>query len=249
MAMNPEVVDVSPTAAATTAEVPGSPPAPDTGLLITEDDAPVDNIYVEKLQRLLTEPLYSSWTLGGNRTFLALANVGLFYSSKQPALVPDVMLSLDVPPVEDRRASDNRSYFSWVVGKLPEVVIEIVSDRRGREDTGKRSTYARLRIPYYVVFDPGLRLGGGLLRTFAINESHYTEVASDLFSDVGLGLKLWRGVYEEDDALWLRWCDPAGELIPTGKERADRETQRADAAERRNRELIERLRRLGEMVE
>jgi hypothetical protein len=43
--------------------------------IVTEDDTPVDNMFSEKQQRLLTEPLYSSWDAG--RPFLATANVGL----------------------------------------------------------------------------------------------------------------------------------------------------------------------------
>lgn len=35
---------------------------PDVSLLVTEDDAPVDSILTEKQERLLTEPLYSSWS-------------------------------------------------------------------------------------------------------------------------------------------------------------------------------------------
>ena len=47
---------------------------PDISALITEDDTPVDNLPSEKQQRLLTEPLYSSWTgPGDNRPFLAAA--------------------------------------------------------------------------------------------------------------------------------------------------------------------------------
>ena len=42
------------------------PPAPDTSHLITEDDTPVDNFLSEKNQRLLTEPLYSSWAGPGS---------------------------------------------------------------------------------------------------------------------------------------------------------------------------------------
>ena len=34
---------------------------PDIEALVTEDDTPVDNMPSEKQQRLLTEPLYSSW--------------------------------------------------------------------------------------------------------------------------------------------------------------------------------------------
>ena len=37
--------------------------------LVTEDDTPVDNMPSEKQQRLLTEPLYSSWAgPGAGRT-------------------------------------------------------------------------------------------------------------------------------------------------------------------------------------
>ena len=211
----------------------------------------MDNIYTEKLQRLLTEPLYSSWNVVEKRSFLALANVGLFYASNQPALVPDVMLSLDVPAFADRVEQDNRSYFSWIFGKMPEVVIEIVSDRRGGEDGEKMRSYNRLNIPYYVIFDPRQCLDGGLLRAFEQRGSKYEPIDARLFAEVGLGLKLWQGVYEEDTAQWLRWCDAAGVLIPTGRERAEQEKQRAEqekqraeAAEEKNRRLIERLRSL-----
>jgi len=47
--------------------------------LVTEDDTPVDNIFSERQQRLLTEPLYATAQFpGGERPFIALANVGLF---------------------------------------------------------------------------------------------------------------------------------------------------------------------------
>ena len=58
--------------------------------LVTEDDEPVDNIFSEKQQRLLTDSLYSSWK---RRTFLTMANVGLFYAPNKNPLVPDVLVS------------------------------------------------------------------------------------------------------------------------------------------------------------
>jgi hypothetical protein len=65
--------------------------------LVTEDETPVDNIASEKQQRLLTEPLYSSWAGPGvGRTFLATANVGVFYHPRKSPIVPDVLVSLDV---------------------------------------------------------------------------------------------------------------------------------------------------------
>ncbi len=260
-----------------TTDIVELPPFPDTSLLVTQDDVPVDNIYVEKLQRLLTEPLYSSWTASEDRPFLALANVGLFFAYAKPPLVPDMMLSLDVPEVTNRREPENRSYFSWVIGKMPEVVVEIVSDRRGGEDTDKMQTYKRLHIPYYVIFDPGQCLEGGILRAFALTGGQYTPIDPSLFPSVGLGLKLWQGEYEKDSAVWLRWCDSEGSLIRTGRERADgekaradsekeradgekeraelemeraeSEAQRAKAAEEKNLRLLERLRQLGEKVD
>ncbi|MDX2029252.1 MAG: Uma2 family endonuclease, partial [Blastocatellia bacterium] len=119
---------------------------PDIRGLITEDDEPVDNFFSEKQQRLLTEPLYSSWAgPGDGRNFLAAANVGIFYLARNPAIVPDVFLSLDVDLSEDWIEREQKSYFLWEFGKLPEVVIEIVSDREGDEDGEKRKKYAWLR--------------------------------------------------------------------------------------------------------
>jgi len=68
---------------------------PDISHLVTEDEAPLDNLLSEKQQRLL-EPLYSSWSGPSNaQGFLVAANVGLFATNHQPPVVPDV-LSLDV---------------------------------------------------------------------------------------------------------------------------------------------------------
>src|SRR5437016_3731475 len=77
---------------------PAAPPGigPNVANLVTEDDTPVDNIYSEKQQRLLTHPLFESWAKAIHpRQFVATANVGMFYSDEAPPLVPDVLLSLD----------------------------------------------------------------------------------------------------------------------------------------------------------
>jgi hypothetical protein len=56
----------------------------------------VDNLFSEKQRRLLTEPLYASWQPAEQRAFAVFANVGLFYALREPALVPDAMLSMDI---------------------------------------------------------------------------------------------------------------------------------------------------------
>src|SRR5207249_3226581 len=102
--------------------------------LVTEDDVPVDNLYVERQEPLLVDPLYSSWKgPGPDRTFIAMANVGVFYTLEDPPFVPDALLSLDVRLPPHLREKRYRSYFIWEFGKPPDVVIEVVSNVEGEE--------------------------------------------------------------------------------------------------------------------
>jgi Uma2 family endonuclease len=244
----------------------------DISHLDIEDDTPVDNLQSEKQQRLLVEPLYSSKALPS--PFLVAANVGLFYKLKGDPIVPDVMLSLGVQCAEDFSKKQNRSYFVWEFGKLPEVCIEIVSNEEGDElvvskksqqkgkTTSKQDLYAQIHIPYYVVFDPLKQIQGEtemnrtLLRVWANAAGRYVELTlppgisevgqSVWLEEVGLGLTLWTGQFEEDvTRLWLRWCDREGRVIPTGAEGQEIERQRADEAELRAKRLAERLRAMG----
>jgi Uma2 family endonuclease len=244
--------------------------------LVTEDDTPVDNILSEKQQRLLAEPLYSAWAgpdpkTPGHRRYLALTNVGLFYALRQPPLVPDMMLALDVPGLgPDLSQKANRSYFVWVQdGKPPAVVVEVVSNQEGGEDGDKLRKYEAIGVAYYAIFDPWRLLSDRVLRIYQLAgpSQGYVEQTSGLLLDaVGLGLSLWQGEYEGVEALWLRWTDREGRLIPTGAESAEqerqraeqehqrameaerqteREQQRATEAERRSERLAARLRELG----
>jgi hypothetical protein len=208
-------------------------------LLVTEDGQPVDSVFAEKQMRLLTEPLHSSWNGpppeedGGPRPFVAMANVGLFWVPQNPAVVPDVLVSVDVMGIfGDGRAKQERSYFLWRYGKPPDIVLEIVSDKRGDELGDKRRKYERMRIPYYVVYDPQGVLGADVVRTFRFDGS-YEPMPRPMFEKLGLGLVLWEGWFEGWHHTWLRWCDLRGVVIPTGAERADEEKQHAEAEKRR----------------
>jgi len=213
------------------------PPAeylPDYEQFVTEDDAPVDNFFSEKQQRLLTEPLYSARTaerLG--RPLLAAANVGVFYGEGQPAIVPDALVSLDVELAADLWPKPNRSYFIWRFGKPPDAVVEIVSNREGGELGSKRERYAQLGVAYYVVFDPQRVLGEEVLRCYELRGRTYAPCAGGWLEDIGLGVRLWEGEYEGVKAVWLRWCDREGNVIPTGAELAEAERARAEEEQRR----------------
>ena len=217
--------------------------APDISHIVVEDDTPVDNFQSAKQQRLLVEPLYASWSPGV--PFIADANVGLFYAIKQDPLVPDAFLSLNLQMPTDWSQKQHRSYFVWEFGKVPEVSIEIVSNRKGNELDGKKAAYARLGIAYYVVFDPlqqlqrADELNGQLLKVWVLTAGQYSEMPEPFWlQTVGLGLTLWQGQFEEQASTWLRWCDRVGQVIPTGAEDRDLERQRADR-------LAERLRAMG----
>jgi Uma2 family endonuclease len=211
---------------------------PDYDDLVTEDHKPVERILVEKLYRLLTGTLYATWAgPGEGRPFLALANVGWFYKEKTPAVVPDVLLSLDVTCPEDLHVKPGHSYYQWQMGKPPDVLIEVVSDKLGGEETFKKSLYAQQGVPHYSVFDPNHYLSKETLRIYELSGGEYRVGGPGPWPGVGLGLRLWEGKFEGHHDLWLRWCDQAGEILPTGEERARH-------AEERIRELEAELRRL-----
>jgi Uma2 family endonuclease len=207
------------------------PIEPDIDHLVTEDDTPVDNLPSEKQQRLLTEPLYSSWSRA--EPFLAAANVGVYQSVYHNPIVPDVFLSLDVQTAENWWGKRHRAYFLWEFGKPPEVVIELVSNKVGHERDTKFTKYAHLGALYYVIYDPQQLLQKPSLLVYELHVGHYVLKNDSQFGELGLGLTLWTGEFEGRHDSWLRWCDSEGQLILTGAERAEQERQRAAQEYRR----------------
>ena len=231
---------------------------PNYDLIISEDGKPVDGVFDEKQMRLLTSVLYESWQgPGEGRPFLANANVGLFYSFNEPPIVPDVMLSFDVAPIISPERY-LKSYFLWEYGKPPDAAIVIVSGTDGGELTTKLPIYEKIGIPYYVVWDPYLHLGNKALYCFVRQGRKFADNGT-WFPQIGLGVTVWHGVYEECDQMWLRWCNEQGTVIPTGaekilqetkraeqeKQRAEQEKQRAEQEKQRAEKLAEKLRALG----
>lgn len=232
------------------------PAAPDVSHLITEDDEPVESFFVEKQQRLLTGALYDNWAGPDNDgKFLACANVGIFNTPHNPAIVPDVLLSLDVKLPADIHAKAHCSYYVWEYGKAPDVVIEIVANQTGGEQSAKKLKYAFMHVLYYVVFDPSLQLGADVLTIYSLQGLRYRRHDSLQLPGLGLGLTLWEDEFEGFRQTWLRWTDEQGNIIHTGKESADRlraerlekERERAEteAAQQHAETLAAQLRALG----
>jgi Uma2 family endonuclease len=208
--------------------------------LVTEDDEAVDNTFSEKQQRLLTTSLYNSWPGPGKGCpFLTMANVGLFYAVNEEPLVPDVLVSCNVLMHDDVWAPTKRPYFVSQYGKPPEIVIEIVSNTKGNEDTTKMPKYAKAKVRYYIIFDPLEQLKQGLLRVYELRWSTYVEKSDLWLGKVGLGLTFWEGWFEDSHEVWLRWCDKKGQLILTGTETTElaekqvkKEQQEKEAAQK-----------------
>jgi len=225
---------------------PVAPPAaPDMSHIVIDDGKPVDNIYSERQMRFLVDPLYASWRGPGvGRRFVALANVGIFSAEGQPPIVPDVLVSLDMVLQAATRQKEHLTYVMWIVGKTPDAVFEVVSNREGNELDSKFTKYQQLRIPYYVVWDPEGYLGEKHLHIFTMKDGLYQE-SEPWFPLLELGVKLWKGEYEGMTETWLRWCDHHGNLLATGQERAQQEQQRADQQQRRAEALAAKLREMG----
>ncbi len=226
-------------------------PRPDVSNLITEDDTPVDNQFSEKEMRLLTESIHASWHPGF--PFVAMANVGVYVALNRPAIVPDVLLTTHVEPLQDLMNKEHRAYFSWMFdGKVPDVVIEIVSNTKGGELDTKLRNYQHMGVTWYAVFDPMHYISEETLRVFALERSVYQLQDKQTLGELGLALKLWEGEFEGVTHQWLRWSDPNGKILLTGQERASlesaratKEARRAVAEARRADILAAKLRELG----
>ncbi|MBD2499433.1 Uma2 family endonuclease [Anabaena azotica] len=201
---------------------------PDANQLITEDDTPVDNFASARQQRLLVGSLYTSLQ---DQTFLAEANVGIYHTDGEAAIVPDVFISFDVQTPENWWEKQNRCYLVWKFGKVPEVVIEIVSNKEGEELGKKLRIYEKMRVIYYIVYDPTQQLGDKTLRVYQLNGRYYREIQETWLEQVGLGVTLWTGEFEGRQDNWLRWCHQDGTVLSTGDELAQRERLEKEQAQ------------------
>ena len=164
-----------------------------------------------------------------------MSNVGLFFAIRSPPFVPDALVSLGVSSPADPFPKRNRSYFVWEYGKVPDVVVEIVSNDEGGEDTTKLKGYAKVGVTYYIIYDPEGFLSSQPLRVYRLVSGRYELDKSELpiFASLGLGVRVWQGTYEDMHQSWLRWTTLDGQLLPTGRELASMQEQRANAEKQR----------------
>lgn len=152
------------------------------------------------------------------------------------------------------------SYVVWQERVNPFVVVELLSPGTEKEDLGETESPAGvpptkwqvyeqiLRVPYYVVFSRYTNR----LRAFRLTGGHYQELelASRFWiAELGIGLGVWQGRFQDIERLWLRWYNARGNWITTEveeeRQRAEQERQRAEQAEQQLENLLNRLKERG----
>ena len=175
-------------------------------------------------------------------------DLNLYYDVRQPQWYkrPDWFLVVGVPRLYD--GTDLRSsYVIWQEGVDPFVVVELLSPGTEKDDLGEYAELTdaaptvgnglatrdtpprkwevyeqRLRVPYYIVFSRYTNQ----VRFFQLTGGRYQEQALDptqprlWIPELGLGLGLWQGAFEDVTRHWLRWYDDQENWIPTDAERA-----------------------------
>ncbi|BAC91071.1 Uma2 family endonuclease [Gloeobacter violaceus] len=180
------------------------------------------------------------------------------------AEAPDWFYVPEVPPTLGGQV--RRSYVLWQEHIPPLVVLEFASgdgseerDRTPRR--GKFWIYERvIRPAYYGIYE----VRKASVEVYELVVGHYRRMRPNerghfAIEPLGVELGIWPGRYLDMELPWLRWWDAAGNLLPTGQERAQGAERRAEQAEVEARQertareqaelrtaiLEERLRRMG----
>lgn len=226
-------------------------PTPPTDLIF-DDGEPLESNRHRIAMNVLIHSLYQAWA--DRNDFFAGGNMFIYYNSAQVRNKdfrgPDFFVVLDV--------DGNTSRQGWVVwdegGRYPDVIVELMSPSTARVDkTIKKDIYERVfRTRDYFVFDPfdptslqGWRLDANLrYQPIVANEQGW------LWSEtLGLWLGTWEGTIIRETAVWLRFYDRSGNLVPLPEEaavaQAEQERQKAEQERQKAERLTAQLRALG----
>ncbi len=138
----------------------------------------------------------------------------------------------NVPPLLN--GIPRRSYVLWQEFIAPFIILEFVSGT-GKEEIdktpwkGKFFIYEQvIRPAFYGIYEVQTasvelyQFVGNQFKLVPANErGHYP------IEQLGVEIGIWQGQYQNIELPWLRWWDTQGNLLITGSERAEIESQRA----------------------
>jgi Uma2 family endonuclease len=204
------------------------------------DEQPLETPWHRACMNLLIESV--EVRLAGRQDFYVGGNMFIYFSERQVRhrdySGPDFFF------VQGEGVDRDRPRKYWAIwnegGRYPDVIIELTSESTAGEDhTTRKDLYERtFRTPEYFIFDPAK----AVLEGWRLNKHRrYTRIKPNrhrrLWSEqLELWVGTWTGTYLEREAVWLRFFDERGRVVPI---RGELEQQRAEAAEAEN----ERLRR------
>jgi Uma2 family endonuclease len=230
-------------------------------------DEPVDNLSQPLLAAALREILELAGLIGPDMLIATNFGICATVEGKTVVKAPDWVYVSEVLPLPANQT--RRSYTPHLEGKLPELVIEFISETEGGEYSmnphypyGKWWFYERiLKVPSYFIFQPE---AGNLESYQLVAAEHYEPQDANpdgryWLESLGLFIGVWQGTKADRTGYWLRWWNSAGNLLPWGTEsveqerqrteqerqRAEQERQRAEQERQRAEQLAERLKALG----
>jgi Uma2 family endonuclease len=210
------------------------------------DDMPVDSELQELIPGLLKAILMDMW--GSRKDWLFSIDMAFYYDPMQrtKAIAPDGMLSLGLTATD--REKLRSSYVLWQEKVLPLFVVEIVSKTAGGEKTEKFELYQSVGILYYLIYAPLLKRKAKF-QLYKLVEGKYVLQSSGQqpywMPEVGLAIGAEQQVYGYAERELLYWYDENNVRYLTPTEKSVMEAKRADAVQKENNILRERLRALG----
>lgn len=207
-------------------------PLPNHTNLPDKDGVPVRNSLEPWQSSLLSEtlePVLRKRNPDGD--YFIGQDCGIYWEKTDPPALgckaPDWYLVLDVPRLLDGQM--RRSYVLWQEMVSPLMLLEYASDGGAEERDaspmrGKFWVYERrIRPPYYGVFLPDQ----SAIEMYHLIEDHFERMSANAqgrfpIAALGVELGIWHGKYADYEIPWMRWWDGAGNLLPTGDEKAAR---------------------------
>jgi Uma2 family endonuclease len=239
------VETTSETTSQTTEVLDWEPPMPPTDLIF-DDGEPLESNRHRIAINVLIRSLQQAWT--DRNDFYSGGNMFIYYSStqvkNQDFRGPDFFAVLDVDGTPERQG--------WVVweedGRYPDVIVELMSPSTDKVDKGKKKdiyerTFKTRDYFVYDPFDPTSLAGWRLDSNFRYQSLVANEQGWLWCETLGFWLGTWQGIIDRETALWLRFYDSSGNLVPLPEEAAQ---QQAETQRQRAERLAARLREMGE---
>ena len=133
-----------------------------------------------------------------------VGDVFIFYceDDMQAKFAADMSVTMDI---DLKELIHDRNYYSWIIGALPDLVVEAGSSSTSRNDLGRKfRLYASLGIPEYWMFDvPYGEYYGFLLRGYRLVGGEYRLIEAE--EDSPAGMTHYRSL-----VMGLDFCIPEG---------------------------------------